>query len=106
MGAAFLALGIGFDDPMQMLGAAWMTQAAVGVAIALPSAPGFFGIFHAACIFALVRFGVGRETAVAAGTLIHAVMWLSLTALGFAVLRLRQTSLLEVDRAAGAPPAE
>jgi uncharacterized protein (TIRG00374 family) len=103
--AAFLALGVEFDSPWQMLGAAWSTQAAIGVAVALPSAPGFFGIFHAACIFALVRFGVERETAVAAGTLIHGVMWLTLTALGLAVLRLRRTSLLEVDRVAG-PPAE
>lgn len=104
--AAFLALDIEFATPLEMVGAAWTTQAAVGVAIALPSAPGFFGIFHAACIFALVRFDVDRETAVAAGTLIHAVMWLTLTGLGFAVLRLRRTSLGELDRVAGAPPSE
>lgn len=102
--AAFLALGLDFGSGWELLGAAWTTQAAIGAAVALPSAPGFFGIFHAACIFALLRFGVGRETAVAAGTLIHAVMWLTLTGLGFAVLRLRRTSLGELDRVAGAPP--
>lgn len=99
--AAFLALDIELPSPGQALVAAWTTQAAIGVAVALPSAPGFFGIFHYACRLALVRFGVSPETAVAAGTLVHSVMWLTLSALGFAVLRSRRTSLAEVDRAAG-----
>jgi len=41
------------------------------------------------------------ETAVAAGTLIHSVMWVTLTGLGLAVLRARHTPLAEVDRVAG-----
>jgi uncharacterized protein (TIRG00374 family) len=100
--AAFLALDIELPSAWQSLVAAWTTQAAIGVAVALPSAPGFFGIFHYACRLALVRSGVSPETAVAAGTLIHSVMWLTLSALGFAVLRSRRTSLAEVDRAADA----
>jgi hypothetical protein len=97
--AAFLALGIDLGGIWPMLGAAWTTQAAIGVAVALPSAPGFFGIFHFACKLALVRFGVEPDLAVAAGTLIHAIMWITLTSLGFAVLRIRQTSLGDVDEA-------
>jgi hypothetical protein len=104
--AAFLALGIELPSAWQSLVAAWTTQAAIGVAVALPSAPGFFGIFHYACRLALVRSGVPVETAVAAGTLIHSVMWVTLTALGLLVLRSRRTSLAEVDRAARAAPAE
>ena len=72
---------------------------------AAPSAPGFFGIFHYACKLALLRFGVEPELAVAAGTLIHAVMWITLTSLGFAVLRLRRTSLGEIDQAVSQPEA-
>ena len=101
--AAFLALGIEMA-PRESLLAAWTTQAAIGVAVALPSAPGFFGIFHYACRLALVRFGVSPENAVAAGTLIHSVMWVTLTLLGLAVLRLRRTSLAELDRVAGGSP--
>ena len=101
--AAFLSLGLQLGSPFQVLGAAWTTQAAIGVAVALPSAPGFFGIFHWACKLALVRFGVAPGTAVAAGTLIHTVMWLTLTGMGLAVLRARRTPLEEVDRAAGPP---
>ena len=102
--AAFLSLDMELGSLLQLLGAAWTTQAAVGVAVALPSAPGFFGIFHGACKIALLRFGVEAETAVAAGTLIHGVMWLTLTGLGLAVLRLRRTSLGELDEAAAAEP--
>ena len=83
--AAFLALGIDLGSSERMLEAAWTTQAAIGVAVAVPSAPGFFGVFHFACRLALVRFGVSPDAAVAAGTLIHAVMWVTLTAAGFLV---------------------
>lgn len=105
--AGFWSLGLEFGSPEQTVAAAWTTQAAVGVAVALPSAPGFFGLFHYACRLALGRFGVAPEAAVAAGTLIHAVMWVSLTGLGLAVLRLRHTPLAELERVAEggqAPP--
>jgi len=98
---AFSALGLHMGPHFQTLGAAWTTQAAIGVAVALPSAPGFFGIFHWACKLALVRFGVAPAEAVAAGTLVHGVMWITLTALGLAVLRFRRTSFDEIDQAAG-----
>jgi uncharacterized protein (TIRG00374 family) len=97
--AAFEALAIELPSAGQELVAAWTTQAAIGVAVALPSSPGFFGLFHYACRVALVRSGVPTDTAVAAGTLIHSIMWLTLTALGLCVLRWRRTSLAEVDRA-------
>jgi hypothetical protein len=99
--AAFLALGIELPTRGRELVAAWTTQAAIGVAVALPSAPGFFGVFHYACRLALVRSGVAPETAVAAGTLIHAVMWLSLTAFGLAVLRWRRAPLADLERITG-----
>ena len=78
----------------------WMTLAAVGIAVALPSAPGFFGLYHSACRLVLERFGLAPELAVAVGTLLHAVFWVTLTGLGFAVLRIRRTPLEELDRAA------
>jgi hypothetical protein len=101
--AGMWALGIDLGPPLRELYAAWITLAVIGVAVALPSAPGFFGTYHLACKFALERFGVPPETAVAMGTLIHAVFWVSLTLLGLGVLRARRTSLGEVDEAAGTP---
>jgi hypothetical protein len=101
--AAFAAVGVDFGSPFQTVAAAWITQAAIGMAVALPSAPGFFGPYHFACKVALERFGIPPETAIALGTLIHAVFWLSLTGLGLAVLRIRRTSFGEIDDAAVGP---
>ena len=101
--AVFLAMGLELGGPAEMIEAAWTTQAAVGVAVAIPSVPGFFGLFHAACRFALVSFGVAPATAVAAGTLLHGVMWVTLTTAGLLVLRIRHTSLGEVEEAADSP---
>jgi hypothetical protein len=98
--AAFAAVGVDLGSPFETLAAAWITQAAIGMAVALPSAPGFFGPYHFACKVALEHFGIPPETAVALGTLIHAVFWLSLTGLGLAVLRIRHTPFGEIDEAA------
>jgi uncharacterized protein (TIRG00374 family) len=98
--AGFVALDINFPSRWEGIAAAWAMLAAIGVAVALPSTPGFIGPFHLAAKVALLRFGVAPETAVACGTIIHAVMWVTITGLGLLVLRLRATSLEEVDQAA------
>jgi len=98
--AAFAAVGVDFGSALASLRAAWITQAAIGMAVALPSAPGFFGPYHFACKVALERFGIPPETAVALGTLIHAVFWLSLTGLGLLVLRTRHTPFGEIEEVA------
>jgi uncharacterized protein (TIRG00374 family) len=101
MFAGFLAMGIDLGSPWHTLVASWMTLAAVGIAVALPSAPGFFGVYHSACRLVLERFGIAPEMAVALGTLLHAVFWVTLTGLGLLVLRRAHTSLGEIDEAAG-----
>jgi uncharacterized protein (TIRG00374 family) len=101
--AAFAAVGVEFGSALDTIGAAWFTQAAIGMAVALPSAPGFFGPYHFACKVALERFGIAPETAVALGTMIHAVFWLSLTILGLIVLRARRTSFGEIEEVAVPP---
>jgi uncharacterized protein (TIRG00374 family) len=101
--AGFWALGIDFGSPFETLVAAWITLAAVGMAVAIPSAPGFFGTYHAACKLALEPLGVAPEAAVALGTLLHGVFWVTLTLLGLAVLRSRRTSFGELEQAAEPP---
>jgi len=96
--AGFWALGVDFGSPARTVAAGWMTLAAIGIAVALPSAPGFFGVYHSACRLVLERFGISPEMAVALGTLFHAVFWVTLTGLGAIVLRSRHTSLGEIDR--------
>lgn len=99
--AGFLALDVEFDSLSDALAASWMTLAAVGIAVALPSAPGFFGVYHSACRLVLERFGMAPEMAVALGTLLHAVFWVTLTLVGFVVLRARHTRFEDLDRVAG-----
>jgi hypothetical protein len=99
--AAFWSLDVEFDSAREALVASWMTLAAVGIAVALPSAPGFFGVYHSACRLVLERFGMAPEMAVALGTLLHAVFWVTLTATGFVVLRVRRTRIGDLERVAG-----
>lgn len=101
--AGFSALGIGFGSLRRELAASYVTLTAVGIAVALPSAPGFFGPYHLAAREALARFGVGEELALALGTLSHALMWITTSAVGLAVLRFRAGSLDELAEAASGP---
>jgi len=72
----------------------------VGAAVAIPSAPGFFGPYHAACWVALSPFGVPKEMAIALGTLAHGVFWLTTTLTGLFVLRRRGAPLPDLDAVA------
>jgi len=94
---AIVALDIDLGSLGRTLAASYVLLTAVGIAVAVPSAPGFFGPYHLACRAALTRFGVPEAQALALGTLVHAIFWLSVTALGLAVLRLRRTSLHELE---------
>ena len=91
--AALVAVGIDLGGPAQMLNASLTLLACIAVAVALPSAPGFFGPYHAACIFALTPYGVSKEQALALGTLAHLAFWLSFIAIGAAALRAGGSSL-------------
>lgn len=99
--AGFWSLGLQFPSRLDEWVAGWVTLAAIAIAVALPSAPGFFGVYHSACRLVLEHFGFPAETAVAAGTLIHAVFWLSTCALGLLALRGLRTRFGDLGRAAG-----
>lgn len=102
---ALLALGVDLGGTERMVAASYSVLMWVGVAVALPSAPGFFGPYHAACWVALRPFGVSKEVAVALGTLAHAVFWVTTTAAGLLVLRVRRTPLASIEAAAPDPDA-
>jgi glycosyltransferase 2 family protein len=98
--AAFWAVGLDLGSPIRSLMASWMTLSALAAAVALPAAPGFFGLYHAACKATLVQFGVSAKTAVTIGTLCHGVFWVTLTGLGALVLRSRHEHLADLQDAA------
>lgn len=92
-----VALDIDLGSTARSVAAAYVLLTAVGIAVAVPSAPGFFGPYHLACRAALSRFGVPDAAAVALGTLVHGVFWVTMTAVGLTVLRLRHTPLHELE---------
>jgi uncharacterized protein (TIRG00374 family) len=93
--ATLVSLGIDLGGVGGELRASFTTLVAVGAAVAIPSAPGFFGTYHAACVVALTPLGVSRELALAVGTLAHAVFWLGTTAFGLVAIRLGGRRLSE-----------
>lgn len=81
--------------------AGYSTLVWVGLAVSLPSAPGFFGLFQTASRVALAPFGVPTDAAVALGTVANVTYWVTTTALGLVSLRFGRTSFDAVSRAAG-----
>jgi uncharacterized protein (TIRG00374 family) len=80
----FLGLpALGIDLPPEQLPLATYTVVVfAALAVAAPSAPGFFGVYHFACREALALFGVSSAAAVAYGTVVHMTYWLPVTAAG------------------------
>lgn len=95
--AGIAALDLDLGSPMRTAAATYVLLTAVGIAIAIPSAPGFFGPYHLAARAALTRFGVPEAQALAVGTLAHGIFWVTVTLLGLWVLRSRGTSLDELE---------
>jgi uncharacterized protein (TIRG00374 family) len=82
--------------PRTMILATFTTNVFVALAVAAPSAPGFFGVFHFACREALHLFGVPRAVAVAYGTLVHITYWLPVTVIGGIVAAQTGARLAEI----------
>jgi hypothetical protein len=102
---ALVAFGLEMGSGLDLVAASWGALAAVGVAVALPSAPGFLGTYQLAFKAVLVEFGVDPATAMAVGLCVWLVFWLSVTSIGLIVLRLRGSSLAELTDQVGKDPA-
>jgi uncharacterized protein (TIRG00374 family) len=103
--AGVWAFGLDFGTPADNLMTSWILLAAVGVAVAIPSAPGFFGTYQFAFSSVLERLGVDPATALAMGLLVWFVFWISLVGLGLLVLRAQHLSLGELTHQSGKDPA-
>ena len=63
--------------------AALFLQSMLAFAVAAPSAPGFFGVFEAACKVALGVYGIDNTLAVSYALGYHILGWIPITAIGF-----------------------
>jgi glycosyltransferase 2 family protein len=75
---AFHAFGI--TEP-GYLGAVFL-QSLIAMAVAIPAAPGFFGVFEAASVVGLGLWGVSNARAVSFAVGFHIAGWLTVTGLG------------------------
>ncbi|MEE2672346.1 MAG: lysylphosphatidylglycerol synthase transmembrane domain-containing protein [Myxococcota bacterium] len=98
--AGLLAFGIDVGSPGEMLMVSYIALGAVGVAVAIPSAPGFFGTYQLAFKTVLEQFGVESATALALGLVVWFVFWAALTVAGLAVMRSGGTRLRDLTRRA------
>lgn len=72
----------------------------VALAVALPSAPGFVGVFQAGCVAAFALFHYPESSAKAFSLLAHALTYLVYLVIGFALLAIHGLSLSELKVAA------
>ena len=79
--------------------AAWAVLAFVGLGVAIPSAPGYIGVFHAAATIALTIFGVSATSAFGYALLFHATQIVPITVVGWIFLLREQLSLADATRA-------
>ena len=77
---------------------AYFTLVLIGIGVAVPSAPGYFGVFEACVILAFAAFALSREVALSYALVVHALQFavigvaglVSLQVLGLSFGRLRQ----------------
>jgi uncharacterized protein (TIRG00374 family) len=84
-GAAYVAIArsLGVEHSLP----AGLTALGLGtLATSIPSSPGYVGTFHYFAALALSQFGAAPALAAAYALLIHALLWLSTTTVGFALM--------------------
>jgi uncharacterized protein (TIRG00374 family) len=78
---SFLALFPAFGLRIDLAGAV-LVQSAIVFGIAVPSSPGYVGVFEAAIVLALALYGVAQDQALAYAVTYHAATFVPITLLG------------------------
>ncbi len=79
LGAMAIGLALGLDENMFL-------AVVTSTGQAVPSSPGYVGVYHAAAVLALTAFGIPASLALAAAVLIHALSYGSLVIVGLVAL--------------------
>ncbi len=96
---------VGIEVP---LSAALLLQGVIAFSVALPAAPGFFGLFEVAAVAGLALYGVDATVAVSWALGFHLLTFLPITLFGlwyFARLGMRLGDLRTSESPASTPPA-
>lgn len=65
-------------------------------AVMVPASPGYVGTYHAACVYGLMAFNVGKEQALSVAMVIHAIGFFPVILLGFWYLSRAKLSLSSI----------
>jgi glycosyltransferase 2 family protein len=87
----------GLDVPLE---AAFLLQGIIGFGVAVPSTPGFIGVFEAAALVTLGFYGVDSSLAASYALTYHVTTFIPITLLGFWSLSRLHLRLREVRKAA------
>jgi len=70
----------------------------IGIAVSIPSAPGFIGTFHYACSKGLELFNLPVEEALSISIILHAINFFPITLIGFFFLWRDNISLMDAEK--------
>ncbi|MEI6632476.1 MAG: lysylphosphatidylglycerol synthase transmembrane domain-containing protein [Chlamydiota bacterium] len=97
-GCVFWIVMRGFDMATPPY-AAFFTLVIVNIAIMVPAGPGYMGTFEAAAVVALAPFHVSDSAAISYILVVHALQYVSVTALGLYFMNASGWSLREIEEA-------
>jgi uncharacterized protein (TIRG00374 family) len=72
---AILSVGITGGSPYELLQMTLLVLVATNLSMAIPSAPGYVGVFHGVFVATLALFGVREDRATAAAVVEHAIVF-------------------------------
>lgn len=104
-GCVFWVVMRGFDMSAPLY-AAFFTLVIVNIAIMVPAGPGYVGTFEAAAVVALAPFRVPDSAAISYILVVHALQYVSVTALGLYYMNASGWSLREIEEAERAGETE
>jgi hypothetical protein len=90
-----LFLAFGFDLPLM---ASFVLMIFLIVGIAIPTAPGYIGTWHLACVLALNLFGLPKAEALSFAIVYHFLSMIIVVVLGFAFLPFNKFSISEMKK--------
>ena len=91
---------VGIDVPVS---ATLFVQGIIVIGVALPSAPGFVGIFEGAAAVALAVYGISQTQALAWAVVFHVASYIPITLIGAYYFLRMGLHLGEIGSAASAP---
>lgn len=97
---AIYLTALAFDVSLTLIGSMFVLVMLV-FGVMIPSAPGFVGTYHAACLYAFLFYNLPKEKALSIAIVMHATFFFSTIALGLFLIARQKMSLRDMSKWAG-----